>query len=319
MNRYLFVCLLFAALHGHAQTKSIDTTETVSIGGIQQFITIKGVDRTNPILLFLHGGPGSSVMANAAKFTSRLQQHFTVVQWDQRETGKTQKLNTTAVPLTADLMIEDTHELIIYLLRHFGQSKLYLAGHSWGTFLGFGIAAKYPQLLYAWIAISPMIDQTASEKITLGILKEDAATKHNGKALEELNKVEIPFGNWEQLYYTRKWLFEYTGQPIGNANGFKRFFSTWAGIWLSVWNEAVSKDLFRDLPEISCPVYFLAGTKDIQTHFSIAETYYQQLKAPKKNFFRFENSGHVLPDSDPAMIQEVIIQRILAETDMRNP
>src|SRR5687767_14404411 len=117
--------------------KAIDTVSIIDIGGIRQYITIKGKDRLNPVLLFLHGGPGGSVLNYADRFTSKLQEKFVVVQWDQRETGRTLELNPSPVALTFDLFCRDTHQLITHLLGRFNHKKIYLVGHSWGTALGF--------------------------------------------------------------------------------------------------------------------------------------------------------------------------------------
>lgn len=296
--------------------RKIDTTETIMVGGIKQVISFKGEDRRNPLLLYLHGGPGSSVMNEAGGFTSKLQKHFVVAQWDQRETGKTLQTNSSPVPLTVDLMESDTQELIEYLLKIFGQKKLYLVGHSWGTVLGFAMAGKCPDLLYAYIAISPMVNQSASEQMTLSILKQKARKEQNQKEMDELKAVHIPFENWKQLYYARKWLFAYNGQPIANADtaAVQKYISVWAVTWLPVWNEAIRRNLFKELPVIKCPVYVCAGLQDYQTNFKVTETYYKQLKAPKKSLFWFKHSGHLIPNTEPDLLQDIIIEKILPDT-----
>jgi pimeloyl-ACP methyl ester carboxylesterase len=307
--------LLFAGIFVHAQ-KAIDTTETLSIGGISQYITLKGADETKPLLLFLCGGPGSSVIAMADHFTGKLQKNFVVVQWDQRESGMTLRLNASKTALTVALMERDTYELIDTLLRQFHQKKLYLMAHSWGTVLGFYIAARYPENLYAYIAISPLIDQTRSERMALEMLKEKARQDGNKKELDELSTVQIPFGNWEQMYFARKWLFSYSGQPIADSDttAVQGFVKGWAATWLPVWNEAIQQNHFKDLPAIRCPVYLCAGRKDYQTNFAITEEYYDKLLAPAKQLFWFENSGHLIPNTEADLLQDIIIQKILPAT-----
>ena len=145
--------------------------EAVTIGGIKQWISIKGADEKKPVLLFLHGGPGNSVMGYDEKFTKKLQKYFLVVQWDQREVERTAKLNPSDKPLTVLLMENDAVELINYLRARFSQSKIYLAGHSWGGFLGLKIASDYPDLLEAYFAICPMVWQEDSERLSLEWLK----------------------------------------------------------------------------------------------------------------------------------------------------
>ncbi len=288
----------------------IDTTEEISIGGIRQFITIEGKDRSLPILLFLHGGPGGSVMNYSDRFTGKLQEHFVVVQWDQRETGRTLLLNPSPVPLTLPVFQRDTHELITALLERFHREKLYLAGHSWGTALGFHIARNYPNLLYAYMAIGPMIYQAESERMALSLMKEKASRKGNERALKELTQVNIPFENGLQLYYHRKWLQDLSGRrPTLN----QKYVEDWAARWLVVFNEASRDNLFETLPAVACPVYFFLGKKDYQTNSTLAEKYYMQLKAPRKELFWF-NTGHSIPSSDPEGLQEVIIRTVLPQT-----
>ena len=101
------------------------------------------------------------------KVSGKLQQHLVVVHWDQRETGETLKRNKSKEPLTLQLFYNDTHDLIDSLLRQFGRSKLYLIGYSWGSCLGFYIADKYPELLYAYIPVSPVVSQYRSDSISL--------------------------------------------------------------------------------------------------------------------------------------------------------
>jgi predicted alpha/beta-fold hydrolase len=125
-----FICIVLSST---AQSNPpINSSEAITIGGIQQWISIKGTNNSHPVLLFLHGGPGNSAMSYAEKFTSELQKYFVVVQWDQRESGKTAKLNTSNKSLSVSLMEEDAVEIITYLQNRFSQDKIYLMGHSWG-------------------------------------------------------------------------------------------------------------------------------------------------------------------------------------------
>ena len=306
--KYLLLLLLICN-QSFCQTP-IEKNDSILIGGIKQYVHIKGKDISKPILLFLHGGPGGSLMGKAEKMTHKLQQHFVVVQWDQRETGETQKLNKSPEPLTPALFYNDTHDLIDSLLKRFQRSKLYLAGYSWGTVLGFHTADRYPELLYAYIAISPVINTWESEQIALDMLKK----KMGNKARKELSQVKIPFENAEQLYYHRKWLFKYSGQKLVSLTFRKSFVEGWANTWFKVWKEACSENLFDTMPALNCPVYFFVGEKDYQTNHSIAEKYYNKVLAPKKDLFLFTDAGHGLPETDSGTFQDMIIDKILPET-----
>jgi pimeloyl-ACP methyl ester carboxylesterase len=312
MKRVL-VLLLFAG-HVALCQKTIDTTSIITIGGIKQYITIKGRDLSKPLLLFLHGGPGGSVMRYADRFTTKLQQNFIVVQWDQRETGKTLELNSSPLPLTVDIFYSDTHELVGYLLGKFQQKKLYLIGHSWGTALGFHMARQYPELLHAFVAIGPMINQLESERIILDAMKVKAEKSNDRLQLEELSKVKIPFENGEQLYYHRKWVFAWNGQKVNGKNFSKAFVERWSSTWLGVFNTASAVNEFESLPVARCPLYFILGRKDYQTNSSLAEAYFTQVTAPKKQLFWIENVGHSIPYAKPGELQEILIHKILRDT-----
>jgi pimeloyl-ACP methyl ester carboxylesterase len=307
---HLLLCLVCGYSYSclHAQSKaSIDTSRQLPIGGIKQYITLKGKDRSKPLLLYLHGGPGGSVMSYADKFTAKLQENFVVVQWDQRETGKTKQLNDSPEPLTLKLMVQDTHDLILHLLTQFHQPKIYLAGHSWGTVLGFQIAGQYPQLIQEYVAISPVVNQLESERVSLERLKAQAAATKNTVAQDELSRVKIPFENAEMIYYHRKWLFHFNGQKVRSFT--KEYALSWASTWLTLWNEASALNLSESLPEINCPVYFFTGRKDYQTNSKITEAYYNKLLAPKKEIVWFDRSGHSIPTTEPEKMQEIIIER----------
>ena len=277
--------------------------ESIKIGGIQQWIQIKGTKSGAPILLFLHGGPGNSVMAYADKFTGELQKHFLVVQWDQRESGKTLKLNRSDKPLSLALMEADVVEMINYLRTRFSKHKIYLMGHSWGGFLTLRTAIEHPELITACFAISPMVNQLESERLSLAWMKEQATTTKNKTALVELNRIKTPFGDGEQIYYHRNWLAYFSG----NKTLSKSYVQSWATKWLDLFNEASAIDLSVTAPEINCPVYFFVGGQDYQTYFKLTEDYFNKLKAEKKELFWFANSGHNLNLSEPKKLQEDIV------------
>jgi pimeloyl-ACP methyl ester carboxylesterase len=311
MRRGFLLGFLLFSVH-LSEATPIDTSQTILVGGIKQFVRIKGKDRSAPLFLFLHGGPGNSVMNYADKFCYQLEEYFVVVHWDQREAGRTKQLNRSPVPLTVDLFKEDTHQLVVALLRQFKQSKLYLAGHSWGTVLGFHIAKNYPELLYAYMPICPMINQLESERTILEKMKEKAVRTDNRVALQELSAIKIPFENGSQLYYHRKWLFEYIGSKITVS---KSYVVSWSGTWLNVFNAACEDNLFESTPSFDCPVYFFVGRNDFQTNSEITARYYRQLDAPKKELFWFERSAHSLPSTEPKLMQQIIIEKILAQFD----
>ncbi len=305
----LFVFLLMSVFClSQLQTLKMDTLLTVEIGGIKQAIEIKTDDANKPILLFLSGGPGSSMMKNADSFTNILKNKFTIVQWDQRDAGKTLELNTSPIQPSVELMGKDTYEVINFLLKKLNHKKLYLLGSSWGNALGFYIVRNHPELLHAYYAVNPVISQLASEKELLKTLK--IYFKDNSAAMEELSKVNFPFSNDESMFYLRKWLFYKDGKQYVTSNDFKKGFLQWSKTWSPAWNEVMKIDLPKTLKKVNCPIYFLVGKNDIQTLTSITEEYYKQVKAPKKDLFLFENSGHQIHKDESEKFQNTIIKTL---------
>jgi len=299
---------MLVALTSQAQ-HPVDTTLSIQIGGIQQWISIKGTSSKNPVLLFLHGGPGNSVMGYAGKFTSELQKHFVVVQWDQRESGKTAALNKSPQRLTVSLMERDAIEVINHLRQEYEQDKIFLMGHSWGGFLGLLIATHHPELLEGFIAVCPMIHQVESERISLDWVKKKAGAENNKAAASELSKVSIPFENGEQLYFHRKWLLHYMGGKFPA----KSMVDSWSEKWLNLFNEASAVNFIELAPSLDCPVYFFAGRNDMQTSTRLTTDYYNAVKAERKKLFIFEGVAHTLPTTEPAKLQQTIIAEVLGK------
>lgn len=313
INRLLTVGFLCFMAASFASAQAVDTAMAITAGGIRQWISIKGSDRRNPVLLFLHGGPGNSVISYSDRFTGELRKHFVFVNWDQRESGRTAELNASPVPLTVGLMTSDAIEVINYLRTAFTTDKIYLMGHSWGGFLGMEIAARHPELLKAYIPICPMIDQAESERLALKWMMEKAAAEKNKVAMQELSQVAIPFASGEQLYYSRKWLLHYAGakKPA------REMVVDWSKKWLRLFNEASAVNFLTTLPRIACPVYFFVGGRDYQTSTKLTTEFYHQLEAPDKEIFVFESTAHNLPTAEPARLQQTIIESVVPRVEKR--
>lgn len=309
---FLFAFCVMMVFNCPAHSK-IDTTETIRVGGILQVVTLKGQDRSKPLFLFITGGPGSPGIYNESQaYFNELEKHLVVVQWDQRNCGKTLALNPSPVKLNVALYENDTYELVSSLLKQFKKKKLFLMGWSWGTVLGFYMAGNHPDLLYAYMAVSPAINQWESEQISLKELKQKAVTKKNAQAIKELAEVKIPFENGLQNYYDRKWLSIFNGETIDDTAAFKKYFLENTEM-ISLFAEANNINLFTSLLKINCPVYFFAGRTDHQTNFAITEQYYKKVEAPKKELFWFEHSGHLIPVTEPKAMQKIVISKVLPQ------
>lgn len=296
MQRLLIICIITFAITSYGQ---IDTIENPVINGLRQSLKIKSAARNKPILLFLHGGPGNPMSPYADKFCVRLYDHFTVVHWDQRESGKTLLLNASGRRLQFEDFQIDTEQVVDYLLKRFSQPKLYLVGHSWGTALGFQLVKKHPDWVYAFVAVGSMIHQFESERQTL----RDILSKENNNALLA-DSIRIPFESWRDLYRHRKAILSFNGSRSTLSASHVR---QWSTVWLTVFNEASGINLLEDLPVVQCPVYFFHSRSDYQTNWKLVERYHQQVRAPHKEIYWFDKSAHAIPTSEPRKFQELII------------
>lgn len=320
IKRYLLLSLFLISIVCSSQIKEkkkiqIDTTEAVQIGGIKQIISIKGNNREKPVLLILHGGPGKSLISFSEGFTDKLKNEFVVVNWDQRETGATFSLNRTKDKLTPDLLKKDALEVVHYLKKKFHQKKIFLLSHSWGSVLGFDIAARHPELLYAYIPVSPVIDAHKSAFLFVKDLKKWALETKNNTATQELDKIKLPFEDKEDFFLAQKWLFIHNGVKGADTEDFKNNYYQWMETWFPVWKENAETKLFDSISEIKCPVYFLIGSGDNQSYYTIAEDYYKFLKAKNKKMFWFKESGHTIFNTEPEKLQEIIINEIKPNMD----
>ena len=153
--------------YGNIKQDSITSLEKITLGGIKQTILIRGHDTKSPILLFLHGGPGFPEMDIAYKFQRKLEEHFIVVNWDQRGAGKSFSKKIPRESMTIEQFISDAHELIRFLRERFDKEKIYLVGHSWGTTLGLLLTQRYPELFFAYVGIGQVVNALESEQISL--------------------------------------------------------------------------------------------------------------------------------------------------------
>lgn len=310
-----FLCFIIFTANAQSQKNAhVNQQAQVLIGGILQTIDIKADDINDPILLFLHGGPGTSLMPVSESFTQDLQKHFVVVQWDQRQTGSTLKTNASPEPLTTALLQADANEMVTYLLKHFNKPKLYLVSHSWGSILGFDIASKQPESLHAYICISGLIDQDKNARLTIDMLNDWAKENAMSEAQQELARVKVPYETPDDLFYAQKWLFIHNGVEFAKEADFKPTYYRWLDVWFPMWKQSVQKSRYSYQQEFQCPIYFFEGNGDQQQSHYIVEDYYNWIKAPKKDFFWFTQSGHTIFNTEPDKIQSILIDQILPET-----
>ena len=318
------------ALHS---ANAIDTLELVHIGGIDQWIEIRGQSVSNPILLFLHGGPGSAMIPVARVFQDPWEKYFTIVQWDQRGAGKTYTYNSKDVlrrTMTIDRMNADTLEMVQYLRQRFHRDRIFVLGHSWGSMLGLRLAHDHPELLYAYIGVGQATDARQNEVVLYRDTLQAAQAAQNKEAIEQLTAIApypSPGITFKQIRTVRQW----SGTLIGPAHGGESamdlkaiFFAPQYSLlddvnWvrgqlfsIDVLLPGMSKVSFDQLGYgYHVPVFLLEGRHDPYTPSSVAKDYFDKMDDAQKQFEWFENSGHFPFIEESQKFTDYLVQRVL--------
>lgn len=306
----------------------MDEGKYVEIGGVPQWITIRGEDRDNPVLLFLHGGPGDATNPwGYAGFRSWLKD-FTVVQWDQRGAGRTLGRNgkTLASTITIERMTQDGIELTEYLRESLGQDRIVLVGHSWGSILGVFMAKARPDLFYAFVGTGQVADPAQGYSVAYRELLRKAEAQGDERAIEELREVgPPPYADGRGYGVQRKWsnLFE----------GADRFLSSTLALAITApgytlrdvldWFEGQGVSAERLVPESSAleasvlggefalPVFVIQGAEDFTTPTSLAEAFVDSIHAPQKAFTPIQGGGHFAVFMKSEAFLEELVTRVL--------
>ena len=287
----------------------IDEANYVKIGGLEQWVTIRGEDRKNPVLLLLHGGPGDATNPwGYAGFRNWLK-YFTVVQWDQRGAGRTFGRNGAAAAstITVERMVQDGVELAELLSKRLQKDKIVLVGHSWGSTLGVFMARARPELFYAFVGTGQVADPARNYSVAYAALMEKASREGNSRALQELNEVgPPPYKDGKGFAVQRKWsnLFEGADVFLASAVGFALMAPGYSLGDINNWFEGQSVSAEHLVPQTSAldpkrlggefavPVFVIQGADDFTTPASLAKTYLNSLHASRKAFATIDGAGH---------------------------
>ncbi len=312
----------------------IESLEAVELGGVRQWLYLRGQDRDAPVLLFVHGGPGSPEMPLARSFGLRLEEHFVVVHWDQRASGKSALETVPPESLTIERYVADAVELIELLRSRFDEQRVYLVGHSWGSLIGTLVARDRPELLHAYVGLGQVVDMRRNEEISHRFVLERARETGNHQAIEELEPLRPPYDHdLAELMVQRRWLDRFGGgihegsmAPFIVRGTLSPEYSLWElystlesmkGLLEQLWGQMADVDLIAQAPRLDVPVYFLTGRHDYNTPFELVEEYFEVLEAPHKEIVWFEHSAHSPNLEEPERYQAVLIDEILPATHPR--
>jgi len=299
---------------------ALSTIDYINLGGVEQSVLIRSKDTHNPILLFLHGGPGMPLMYLAHDFQKPLENDFTVVQWDRRGAGKTYVRNQpTSASMNIRQLINDAYALIDTLRHRYHQKKVILVGHSFGTYLGSIMVHENPALFRAYISVGQVVDSEKARSLQEKFIRHEARLRGERDIIDKLNKT--PNLSLEH------WLFEFGGE-LKHSTSFYPLI--WSGIQAPEYTLAevlkvaqasafssshmkynvLKQSIYEEIRDYDVPIYFFVGTADYTTPHELITKYYHMINAPEKKIIYFDNSAHFPffeePDKFCAEIKRVL-------------
>lgn len=286
----------------------------VEINGLKQGMFLQSENTENPVLLYLHGGPGSPEIAFAQKSPTGLEKLFTVCWWEQRGSGISYNRKITTKEMTLEQMVSDTIEVTHYLRNRFGKEKIYIMGHSWGSLLGVITVKQHPEFFHAYIGIGQVVQQERSERLAYTYMLEEFCKLNDKKMIRQLKKNPIETGGEISLKYLAGVRSEGMNKlGIGVMRSmpsmlafvaivlrYKRYtlgekfkFAQGSSFSLKCLCDCmIQMDLLKQVPCLQVPVYIFQGRYDYQASYVVARDFATALKAPIKGFYTFENSAH---------------------------
>ena len=326
---FLLLLLFSCATRYEAHSNRIDFLEKVKIGGMDQYVSIRGDRGSLPILLWLHGGPGSSQMPLAHEYDHFLEENFIVVHWDQRGAGKSNPKDFDVQSMTQERFVRDCHELTGYLQARFPGKPLVLLGHSWGSQLGIQVASLYPSDYLAYIGVSQVVDSKRAQLLGEQWLKKkvlEADSSRDMRALDELGPA--PYPDHDDFVRFIKLVDAYGG-------GFDTPFTKLAvtalsspyyslkdlGRWIDgsnrgsgpMWEATQNFCAMTDVPRLDVPVLFICGKNDYNTPCELVEGYCQLLTAPLgKALSKIEGAAHTPFLKEPELFSDTVYEFYLS-------
>lgn len=294
--------------YGKIIPNSIAEIKKVTIGGVKQYLMIRGNNINNPVILFVHGGPGQADIGYTRETQKELEEKYVVVRWDQRGSGLSSK-NIPKNTLNINTLVSDINEITDYLLKRFNKLKIFIAGHSWGTIIATTAIKNTPEKYSAYIGIGQFVDAKEAEKISYDYTMSEAKRQNNMEAVEQLEKIGPP-PYAQDASFTRAHCLSMLGciiktqpcidieksimsspeyTPFTKLNYQKNALSSAKILAL----EMLKVDFLEHIKELKVPVYFIMGKYDYFTPTVLVEKFCNQLQAPKKELFLFENSAHI--------------------------
>jgi len=294
----------------------------LTLGGVRQWLLVRGRHAGSPVLLKLHGGPGQAEMATAG-LNGLLENDFVVVEWDQRGSGKSAAAIQPARAMNVSQLVADTIELTEHLAQRFGRPKLIVVGHSWGSVLGLMAVQRRPDLFSAFASTGLIANFAEGQQVAYRFLLAESRRRGNTRAVTELSSLGSPpyagAGGIAKWGRCARWLgelgalwhspekFDRVGWMLGSNRAAERSFGL-------LYADLLSVNLSQTVPQVEVPVFFAEGRHDRMAPAEVAERYFTSLIAPRKELAWFENSAHFPQWEERARFHEFLLKTVLPAT-----
>lgn len=311
---------------GEVVPGSIAEASYLRLGGLDQWVMIRGESVANPPLIVLHGGPGMPETRLVRHFNAPLENTFTVVYWDQRGSGKSFDSRIPRSTMTVEQFIADLDELVEAVCQRVGKQAVAIFGHSWGAALGVLYAARFPERVAAYVGSGQPGDWAAGERASYAFALAEAERRGDRRALKALRAIGPPPHTASALWTQRMWLNRFEGHmnaktlwsfgrillggpeaSILDLPGLMRGFRFSLD---AMWDEVSRLNVMDAAPALRMPVFFFLGRHDHWVPPEVSVAYFDALAAPSKQLVWFEESGHELFVDEPAKFNASMVELV---------
>ena len=318
---------------------SVSENIWVDINGTRQGMVVRGTSARNPVLLWVHGGPGMPDYLLTEQYPPQLEDLFTVVWWDQRGTALSYDPNIPPETMTIEQFVSDTLAVTDYLRQRFNQDRIYLLGHSWGSLIAIQAAARSPERYHAYLGMGQVVHQLESEKLAYDYMLTEYRRRGDTTMVRDLEAapVSMTTGTPEAYLKVRDKAMHRLG--VGTTHDMASvitglFLPSWrfpgytvrekVNLWrgrtfsrsFGLWDQLIRIDLRTSVPGLEIPVYFLEGKYDYTCAIELARDYFRKLDAPMKGFYEFGDSAHSPVLEEPAQARRILQGDVLAGTNV---
>lgn len=321
---------IIAGLRKIVTPDGVERLQSLDINGVEQWVSIRSRNPTNPVLLVVHGGPGWVAMPTSWYFAQGWDEYFTVVQWDQRGAGKSYDINALDT-LSIEQMRRDLDTVVGWIRSETRQDRIFLLGHSWGSLLGLDMARRHPEWLYAYVGAGQVVDMRESERRGWAWAMQKARERGNSDAVAELQSI-APYAEGSaavsitDLYVQRKWVNFFGGAAYNRPDaGFEAAAMALSPEYTDdnlrdVW-KAQATSVERLMPEIMdisvssltdlrVPVILLLGRHDVNVSAQVAAEWFDRIQAPAKKLVWFEHSAHEMLVEEPGKVFLTLVNEV---------